>query len=384
MLLRLLVIGFISAISPLLSHDISVIGVGRLGLTYALCLERAGHNVLGNDVYQDYVNMLNQKILRVGEPGINEMLMQSKNFRATTSLDETLNFSDIILIVLATTRGTEGYQFDDLTALFKEINTRKVSNKHLVIQSTVSPGYIRNVASPLLSDCTDVTLSYNPPFIAQGEIVKGLVNPDMVLIGQATEEVGDMLESLHRSIVQNDPHIARVSIESAEITKLALNCFVTSKVAFANLVGDIADETPGADKFEILKAVGCDSRIGSKYITPGYGFGGPCFVRDNRALADYAESIGIDPVTFRATDTANDAHAVYMAQKLLEQDLAEYVFTDISYKPNCPVKIIYASQKLAVARLLAEQGRAVTIVDVPSVIAEVKAIYGDLFTYRIQ
>lgn len=382
MLFRFLTVCFLGAIAPLLSHDISVIGVGRLGLTYALCLENAGHNVLGVDVFPDYIDCLNQKTLRVGEPGINEMLMQSKNFRATTSLEEALEFSDIILIVVSTTIGTEGYNFDALTALLSDINAHKVENKHLVIHSTLFPGYVHNTARALLSDCKNVTLSYNPPFIAQGEIVKGLVTPDMILIGQATEEVGDLIESLHRSILKNDPPFARVSVESAEITKLALNCFVTAKVAFANLVGDIADETPGADKFEILKAVGSDSRVGSKYIKPGYGFGGPCFVRDNRALADYAEMIGIEPVTFRATDTANDQHSVYMAKKFLEEDLDEYVFEDVSYKPNCPVKILYASQKLAVARLVAEQGKRVTIIDVPSVIDEVKSLYGDLFNYE--
>ena len=89
----------------------------------------------------------------------------------------------------------------------------------------------------------------------------------MVLIGQASEETGDLIESLHRSICKNTPHIARMSVESAEIAKLSLNCYVTGKIAFANLVGDLADETPGANKFDILQAIGFDSRIGSKCLT---------------------------------------------------------------------------------------------------------------------
>jgi UDPglucose 6-dehydrogenase len=381
--LRFLAILFFFAMVPLLSHNISIIGTGRLGLTYALCLENAGHNILAVDVSPNLIDMLNQKSFKTGEPGINEMLVRSQHFHATTSLKEALDFSHIILIVVSTTNGTEGYNFHALTDLLKEINAQKVENKHLVIHSTVSPGYIQNTARLLLRDCKNVTISYNPPFIAQGEIVKGLVTPDMVLIGQATKEVGDLLESLHRSIVTNDPPFARVSVESAEIAKLALNCFLTSKIAFANLVGDIADETPGADKYEILKAIGCDSRVGSKYMIPGYGFGGPCFIRDNHALAEYANLVGIDPVIFKATDSANDQHAIYMAEKWIEQDLDEYFFEDVSFKPNCPVKIIYASQKLAVARLIAEQGKHVTIVDTQRVIDEVKALYGNLFNYVV-
>ncbi len=381
--IRYLLICFFIALAPLFSDNVSIIGAGRIGLAYALCLENAGHNVLAVDVSRILVDMLNQKTLRVAEPGINEMLIRSQHFHATTSLNEALDFSDIILVIVSTTNGTEGYNFQALTDLLKEINAQKVENKHLVIHSTVSPGYIHHTARPLVADCKNITISYNPPFIAQGEIVKGLVTPDMVLVGQATKEAGELIEGLHRSMVKNNPPFARVSVESAEIAKLALNCFLTSKIAFANLVADIADETPGADKYEILKAIGCDGRVGSKYMTPGYGFGGPCFIRDNRALAEYASHLRIDPVIFTATDAANDQHAAFMAQKWIEQDLIEYVFQDVSFKPDCPVKIIYASQKLAVARLIAEQGKRVTIVDVPSVINEVKALYGDLFNYCI-
>jgi len=384
MFYRILAICFLCVATPLLSYNISVIGVGRLGLSYALCLERAGHQVLGVDVFPNYVKMLNQKTLRVGEPGINEMLLESCNFRATTSLKEGLDFADIYLIVVSTTTGTEGYNFDALNTLLSEINSHKVQNKHLVIHSTLSPGYIENTARCLLSDCTNITVSYNPPFIAQGEILKGLLTPDMVLIGQASEEAGNLIETLHHSILKNKPQICRMSVESAEITKLALNCFVTGKVAFANLVGDIADKTPGANKYDILNAIGCDSRVGPKYLKPGYGFGGPCFVRDNRELADYADLIGIEPLIFRATDTANEQHASFMAKQFIEQNLDEYMFEDVSYKPNCPVKIIYASQKLAVAKLVAEQGKKVTICDESAVIEEVKALYGNLFNYVIK
>ncbi|MBS0620557.1 MAG: UDP-glucose/GDP-mannose dehydrogenase family protein [Verrucomicrobia bacterium] len=381
MLFRILGLCLLSASAPLLSDNISVMGVGRLGLTYALCLEKAGHHVLGLDVSESYVDLLNEKTLVSNEPGIREMLEASQNFRATTSLQEALDFADIYFIVVNTATGEDGYQFDALTGLLKEINAQKVAHKHLVINSTLFPGYVRNTALPLLKDCTDVTLSYNPPFIAQGEIVAGLTRPDMVLIGEANSHVGDLIEGLYRSIHQNNPYIARMSVESAEIAKLALNCYVTAKVAFANLIGDIADETPGSDKYAILNAIGQDSRVGPKYLKPGYGFGGPCFVRDNRALADYADLLGIDPLSFRATDALNAQHAVYMAEQLVKQDLEEYIFEDVSYKPNCPVKILYASQKLEVARLVAEQGKNVTIIDEPSVIAEIQALHGDLFHY---
>ena len=381
--LRLFILGICTSILPLFSENLTVIGVGRLGLTYSLCLEQAGHHVLGLDISPNYVMLLNEKTLQVREPGINEMLQKSRNFRATTNLKEALDFADIYLIVVSTTTGTAGYHFEALSALLADINAHRVSNKQIIIHSTVSPGY-HHIAKALLSNCENISLSYNPPFIAQGEIVKGLITPDLVLIGQESEEAGDLIESLHLSMLQNKPSIVRMSVESAEITKMALNSYITGKIAFANLVADIADQTPGASKYDILKAIGSDSRVGSKYLNPGYGFGGPCFPRDNRTLSDYADTLGIDPITFRATDIANAQHAQFMAQQFIEQNLTEYVFDDVSYKSNCPVKIIEESQKLAVARLIAEQGKKVIIIDEPAVIDAIKALYGDLFTYQPQ
>merc|ERR1719199_1694286 len=109
--------------------------------------------------------------------------------------------------------------------------------------------------------------------------------------------------------------------ESAEITKLAVNCFVTMKISYANMIGDIADATPGADKNEVLNAVGKDSRVGLKYLRPGYGFGGPCFPRDNRALGGYAKSVGVQPIMSNATDKYNQYHSELMTKELLDQNL---------------------------------------------------------------
>merc|ERR1711916_45239 len=102
--------------------------------------------------------------------------------------------------------------------------------------------------------------------------------------------------------------------------------------------------TPNADKHDILEAVGADSRVGTKYLRPGYGFGGPCFPRDNRALGVYANRVGVKPLIPEATDNFNNFHAEFMAEHLLNQDLDSYVITDVAYKSKCPVDIIEESQ----------------------------------------
>ncbi len=366
------------------AQNIAVFGVGRLGICVALCLEKAGYNVLGVDLAQEYIDKLNSKTFISSEPSVTELLKASQNFRATTSLKEAIDFADVYFITVSTTIGTYGYDYTMLTDLLTQLNSHSLAGKHIVINSTVFPGYIKDTALPLLKNCKNVTLSYNPPFIAQGAIVQGFQTPDMVLIGEGSPEVGEILEAVYQKVCINSPHIARMSVPSAEIAKLALNCYVTAKIAFANLVGDIADETEGADKFVILNALGKDKRIGEKCLMPGYGFGGPCFPRDNRALGAYALTKGIEPSLFTATDHVNHLHAEYMAKKCLLENLDEYVFEDVSYKPNSPVAIIEASQKLLVAKIVAEHGKKVTLVDKKSVISLVQEKYGDLFTYVVK
>jgi len=349
----------------------------------ALCLEKAGHNVLGVDISEEYITQINSKVFHSFEPKVEEYLKSSKNFTATTSLKEGLEFSDLYFLVVATNSipGLESYDHTLLSKALTTINSHEVANKHIIISSTVFPGYIDNEAIKLVKDCPNTDISYNPEFIAQGNIIQGLQNPDMILIGEGSSSAGDILVNLYQTICENSPYVARMSVASAEITKLGLNCFITAKIAFANLIGDIADETPGADKNAVLTAIGHDKRVGTACLLPGYGFGGPCFPRDNRALGNYALKKGIQPLIFSSVDQTNKNHADYMADKLLKMDLDEYVFEDVCYKSKCPVPIIEESQKLEVAKKLAKNGKEVMIKDREIVLEQVKSEYGNLFSY---
>jgi len=367
------------------NKQISIIGVGRLGVCAALCWEKKGYSVLGVDVFPSYVEALNKKTFKSHEPQVSDLLVASKNFEATTDLDRALNYSDILMVLVATPTGVgeKSYDHSTLSRVLESINERKVANKHVIIGCTVLPGYIANVGRYLLRDCVNTTLSYNPEFIAQGDIIRGFMKPDIVLIGEGNKEIGDILEDIYIKACENKPKICRMTPESAEITKLSINCFITTKVAFANFIGDVADRTPNADKFKILDAVGGDSRIGLKYLMPGYGFGGPCFPRDNRAIGNYAKMLQIEPLLPEATDNSNRLHALTMVQNFLKENKDLYVFENVAYKENCTVPIIEESQKLEVAKRLVKEGKKVLIRDKKPIISEVMKEYGSMFTYEI-
>lgn len=361
------------------------IGLGRLGLCTALKFEQAGWDIVGSDVFPAYVDSINEKSLRSSEPGVEEALRSSKRLRATLNLREVIDHADVIFILVATPTGNgeQAYDTSALSRVLNDISNLRPKNKHVVICCTVLPGYISNTGSYLLENCENCTLSYNPEFIAQGEIMQGLATPDVVLIGEANKEIGDVLQQMYETATSNQPRICRMSPQSAEIMKLSVNCFVTTKISFANMIGDIADATPGADKFDILTAVGADSRVGGKCILPGYGFGGPCFPRDNRALGTYAKMVGINPLLCDATDAYNTLHADLMAKSLLDRDLDEYKVSDVAYKPNCPVDIIEESQPLEVAKRLVRAGKKVIISDRAAIVDLVRRTYGRLFDYEI-
>jgi nucleotide sugar dehydrogenase len=251
--------------------------------------------------------------------------------------------------------------------------------RHLYIGCTTMPGYCNELAARLKPN--GYTVSYNPEFIAQGSIIQNQLFPDQVLIGESSQEIGNRLETIYRSFVKNEPIYCRMDCLSAEITKLATNCFLTTKISFANSIGDLA-KTTGADPEKILKAVGADSRIGGKYLRYGFGFGGPCFPRDNRALGKFAQDVGYPLRISSATDQVNEDHFQFQLEEYLSQTVpGDPIFFDgVAYKSG--TSQIVESQQLRLAVALAKQGRLITVRDSNKVIAQVKSLYPRLFSFE--
>jgi len=368
-----------------MNKNITVLGVGRLGLGLALLIEKAGFNVCGVDIFPDYVKSLNNKTFPTKEPEYEELLKNSKHFHATTNLEEGLNFSDIIFIIVQTPNGG-GERFYDhsiLSNLLQKINSYKVKNKSLIIGCTIMPGYIRDIAEVLVKECENTTVNYNPEFIAQGEIVKGFKNPDIILIGTKDDTLGDKLKNIYSKIVLTNPRYYILKPIEAELVKISINGFITTKLSFANMISDVCD-TLGADKKAVLKSVGGDSRIGNKYFNPGYSFGGPCFPRDTKALKQVVDSVKINSDLLTSTTKYNEEHVTFQANQLLEENKDTYVIENICYKENSKIPIIEESAKLKIAKKLVEEGKKVIIKDESHMINEVIKEYGNLFDYELK
>lgn len=346
-----------------MDKNISIIGVGKLGLCLGLNLETKGYQVLGIDVNESYVNLLKNKTLKSSEPFVEQLLQKSSNMEFSTQLSRAVE-SDTIFIVVATPSTSEWkYDHTQIEQVVNELVKlgKQPIRKDLVINCTTFPGYCEDLHKRLKP--YNYYVSYNPEFIAQGSIIKDQLNCDSVLIGEADKIAGDKIEKIYKDLCESNPYYNRMSCTESEIVKLATNCFLTTKISFANMVGDIASRL-NCNANTVLKAIGTDSRVGSKYIKPGFGFGGPCFPRDNRALAKCGEELGIDAVVSKATDEMNEKHLQYQIEDFVKNNpdkTKEIEIEYVTYKKDSV--LLEESQQLKFALKLKELGYTIKILD---------------------
>lgn len=357
---------------------IAVIGLGKLGLPFALLLAHAGHKVSGLDLSHSRLLQIKENNLEP-EPEVANLVstVDSKNFQVSHEWKTVLADTEISFIVVPTPSDSSGmftnkYLVEALQEIGKSASI--LASRHAVcVVSTVMPGSCDNELSEALfgqisrfEDREKISLTYSPEFIALGSIVRNMKFPDLILLGEKDEWAGNLVLNATSSICHNDPFIERMSCASAEITKISINTYVTSKISYANMIAEIADKTTDANKFQILDAIGRDSRIGSKYLRPGLGFGGPCFPRDNRALATYAFNLGVNASMAYATQEINLRQPEVWVDRI-ESKLTsigagkKILLLGMSYKPGSFV--VEESQAIAITSRLAERGYAVSAHD---------------------
>ena len=341
---------------------IGVIGAGRLGICFALLCERAGYDVLVSDIREDYVNDLNAKKISTNEPEVEDLLRISKNFRATTNNKEVIEECDLIYTLVATPSLEDGSY--DVSAVWDVVEDLKdvTKKKYFVVGCTTNPGDCDAFQKYLPRN---VHVMYNPEFIAQGSIISDLKQADMVLLGvdpTLEDHVVKDIKTLYQKIQTTRAIVSVMSTKSAEITKIAVNCFLTTKISYANMLGDVLHKSGcGDETTAVLRAIGTDSRIGGKYLNYGLGYGGPCLPRDNRAFAHFAQKVGLEYNLGYVTDGFNNEHAQTVADywEEMNKDRKPFYFEYISYKKG--TDIITESQQYRLCLDLLDRGFKVYI-----------------------
>lgn len=363
--------------------NIGFIGVGKLGLSLALIFEEAGHDVVCFDKNETQRHNIRDKSLKTIEPHIEDMLVKSKNISVVNSYKEIYNLPANFVIVLTPSLPNGAYDHsavDDVVnnLLLENEKNPDYSDKLLIIVCTVMPLYTKTIQEKLAK--YNYHVSYSPEFIVQGNIVNGMKSPDLVLIGYTSEWAKEKITALHKSYLVNQPEFAYMSPNDAEITKISINCFLTTKISFANTIGDIVNKT-GGNPQTVLSAIGMDSRIGKKFLRWGHGFGGPCLPRDNKALCFFSNQVGIKNKIGEASDAINIDHLQNLVEYILLENKQNtpYFFDSIAYKKN--TTILEESQQLELAKEIQKRGMKVYIHDSEIVLKSLECLFGEKFNY---
>jgi UDPglucose 6-dehydrogenase len=327
-----------------MTYKLSVVGLGKLGLCLASCFAEKGFETIGVDVEDEVVHSVNQGKAPWFEPKLDVLLAKhgGKNLRATTHHREAIEQTDITFVLVATPSNPDG-SFSNrfveaaLQSLGEALRESKKEHHLFVISSTVMPGSTESAFIPILEQYSGLKLNegfsvcFDPDFVALGNVVNGFLRPDLVIIGESTGEAGAKVEAIHRQMCENQPTISCMSIISAEIAKVCLNAYITTKISFVNSVANLCEQIPGADVDAITKAIGADRRISPYYFQGGLSFGGTCFPRDTRAYVTLAAKHGVQAELIHAVDRVN---------KYQDQHLAEVVIREVEASKSKTVGIL--------------------------------------------
>lgn len=364
---------------------ISVIGLGKLGSPLVATLASKGFDVLGVDINQALVLELNKGKTSFNEANLSKYLQKFKSkIKATTDINEAILNSEITFIIVPTPSEKSGkFSLKYVEDVIKKISQALKQKKtyHLVsITSTVMPGATQKIQKMLEDDSgkvcgRDFGLCYNPEFIALGSVINDLLNPDFVLIGESDKKAGEMLEKFYKKYCSNKPKISRMNFINAELTKISVNTFITTKISYANMLAEICEKLGGGNVDAVTQALGLDSRIGSKYLKGAVSFGGPCFPRDNVAFTALAKDLKVSAFIPEATQKTNISQITRLTKKILKLAATKknVGILGLSYKPFTDV--VEESTGIHLAKMLLKKGVKLKLHD-PLALENAKKVIG--------
>lgn len=347
--------------------NVGFIGLGKLGLPVALAINYFGkHNVFGYDISEEIMHSIKAKKAKYQEERLEELLLNSE-LKLCESIEEVVTSSDIIFAAIQTphdpeyegitrlpeTRVDFNYEFLK-KAVVKISQSIKHTEKILIIISTVLPGTMEREIMPSLND--NISLFYNPFFIAMGTTIYDFINPEFVLIGHNKNKNINILKEFYGTL-HNKP-IFETSIEAAELIKVGYNTFIGMKIIFANAIMEISHKI-GANCDDITKAfsLASDRLISPKYLKGGMGDGGGCHPRDNIAMSHFARKLNLSHDIFQDLMQTREDQTEWLAQLLIEESKKAnlpMVICGLSYKPDTNLTV--GSPSILLKNILNELG----------------------------
>lgn len=301
---------------------IAVIGTGYVGLVTGACFAEFGVEVTCVDIAKDKIERLNQGIIPIYEPGLDQIV--EKNSKAgrlhfTTDIKSAVEQALVIFLAVGTPPNEDGspdmsYYRSAAKSIAETMNGYKV----LVTKSTVPVGtgkWLREFVQENQTNKTNFGVASNPEFLREGAAIEDFMRPDRVVIGSNEEDAIAIMKDLYRPLYLIETPIVITSLEAAELIKYAANAFLATKITFINEIANLCDAI-GCDVHEVARGMGMDNRIGKKFLHPGPGYGGSCFPKDTRALTTVADQFGVETLIVDSVIKANERQRKAMIPKI--------------------------------------------------------------------
>lgn len=372
--------------------NIAVVGTGYVGLVSGTCFAEMGANVTCVDVNEAKIKSLLNGDIPIYEPGLDEMVLRNHRegrLNFTTDLTTCLDTVGIVFSAVGTPPDEDGSaDLQYVLAVAREFGKNIKKYAILVTKSTVPVGTAKKVKNAIKEELEkrglDVPfdVASNPEFLKEGAAIKDFMSPDRVVIGVESEKAKEMMSKLYRPLMLNNFRVIFTDIPSAEMIKYAANSMLATRISFMNDIANLC-ELVGADVNMVRRGMGADSRIGSKFLYPGCGYGGSCFPKDVKALIKTAEKNGYEMRVLKAVEEVNEAQKSILFNKLKKHyggDLKGKTIAlwGLAFKPE--TDDMREATALVTINLLLEAGCKVRVHD-PVAINECKRRIGDVVIY---
>jgi len=371
-----------------LKMNITIIGSGYVGLVTGTCLAETGNNVVCVDINEEKIQSLRSGVLPIYEPGLDTLFQRNiklGRLQFTTDLKEGISNSGLVFLALPTPSNEDGSA--DLSYV-KQVATSlavNIENYTIVITKSTVPVGSGQVVENIIKGCLEESMFdvvSNPEFLREGSAVADFMKPDRIVIGTDSNKAKDILKQLYKPFVRENNGILFMDRKSAEVTKYAANSYLATRISFMNEIANLC-ELVGANVDCVRNGVGTDSRIGTRFLFPGIGYGGSCFPKDVRALTNTAENNGYKLNILEAVKEVNNKQKLIITKKLenyFDNRLKnkKIAIWGLAFKPN--TDDIREAPALEIINFLQEKGCSISVYD-PEAMINVRHLYKDTITY---
>ena len=371
--------------------NIAIVGTGYVGLVSGTCFAEMGVNVTCVDVNEEKIRSLQDGKVPIYEPGLDEMVLRNQRegrLHFTTDLTSCLDDVEVVFSAVGTPPDEDGSA--DLHYVLEVARTvGRNMNKYLVLvtKSTVPVGTAKKVKAAIQEELekrgVDIPfdVASNPEFLKEGAAIKDFMSPDRVVVGVESDRAKELMTRLYRPFLLNNFRVIFTDIPSAEMIKYAANSMLATRISFMNDIANLC-ELVGADVNMVRKGIGSDTRIGSKFLYPGCGYGGSCFPKDVKALIKTAEKAGYEMRVLKAVEDVNAFQKSILFEKLKKHypSLAGKTIAlwGLAFKPE--TDDMREATSLVMIDLLTKAGATVKVYD-PVAMAECRRRVGDKVLY---